>query len=510
MIDILIEMPHNSVEARRQMLAECRAHYRGNKHVLMKIAEFDRDYRAEDTIYWYTKPCFLHQLVNRLLRWDGVMATYTFRYFIVELSERIRELATITKQLRTLPFCVYRGSIISREEVERLSVDTLVATRGFFSTSESMEVAKKFIGIDPNTNVLVHQNREHRLQYVLFEIEVDYVRSPKTIVADISAQSVLPEEREMIFDLGTTFVITTMTYDSVHNMWLIRMESSSKLDRLSLAYKLHTRTRLATIAPKLLFGRYLSDVSSKNREALEYFHRLLRHTVGIDEACPHIYLNIGRVYRVMGKYQHAMHYHQRARLLCRRTLPQSSFTYGCSLSGLGTLYCLLGDTSRALSFLIQAMKVHQSCLEKNHIEIAMNWNRLATAHWLAGNHKYALSLLSCSLDLHKRNLPEHHHCEAHSYHIMGQVYSSLGNNKQALDCYSTAITIWESMLFKNHHLVASTCYQLAKLYAQQEDKQPEALQYATRALRTMQTKLPASHPEAVMCVRLVDNLLKHV
>lgn len=77
-------MAHNSAEAKRQMLAECRTHYRSDRTVLMKIAEFARQYRCDEVIFWYTKHGFLHQLINGALRGDDVMAAYTFRYCVID------------------------------------------------------------------------------------------------------------------------------------------------------------------------------------------------------------------------------------------------------------------------------------------------------------------------------------------------------------------------------------------------------------------------------------------
>ncbi|CAF1397448.1 unnamed protein product [Adineta steineri] len=472
----------------------------------MKIAEFARDYRSDDAIYWYTKPCFLHQLINKALHWDSVMASYTFCYFVIDLSVRIQEMAMDTKQCHNSPFRVYRGSIICREEVEQLSVGTLVATRGFFSTSKNSDVAKQFLAIDPDTNMPPHHSIEDKQQFVLFKIDVDYIRSPKIIVADVSSQSAVPEEHEMIFDIGTTFIIKKVAYDSSLKIWFIYLESSSEVDRLNFRYRLDTRTRLADTPAMVLFGRYLSDVSSKNREALEYFQRLLRSVTVHNENRPQIYFSLARIYRVMGKYEHAIHYYRCAQLLYRRTLPQSSLGYGCSLSGLGTVYSLLGDSARALSFCTQAMIIHQHCLANNHLEIAMNCNRVATAYWLCGNYAHALLLLSRSVNLYKQNLPTDHPCKAQSFHIMGLVHSSLGKCGQALACYKTALNMRESMLGKDHHLVAFTCYRLGLFYANQANTKSEALQYARRALRIMQARLPKNHPDVKMSMKLVENL----
>jgi len=494
--------------AKRQILAEFRAYHRGNPRVLLMIDEFRRTYRSTDAIHWYTKPCFLHQLINQALRSEDILAMYTFRYFIIDMCARIEEMAIVTKTRYTAPFRVYRASIISRDEIEELTVDTLVATNGFFSTSKDLDVAKHFIGVDSETGMSPSRSREDRRQFVLYEIDVDLTHSPEIIVADVSEQSVVSEENEMIFNLGTTFIITHIIYDDEHYIWRIQMSSSSEIDQLNRRYKAHTQERLAHTNAKLLFGWYLADVSSKNQEALEYFHRLLRTVAVDDEDRPNIYFNIARIYRIMGEYQHAIHYYRCAQLLHRHRLPQSSFEYGCALSGLGTVYSQLGDAKRALFFCTRAMVIHGRCLPNNHIELAMNWNRIACAYWLGAQYEHALTFLSHSLAFHKRNIPEDHPCKAQSLHIMGLVHHALGNREQALDCYKVALEMRESMLAADHPLVALTCYRLGIFYAEQDNELTTAIEYARRSRSIWQAKLPSNHPNVKMSMKLVERLLQ--
>jgi hypothetical protein len=82
---VLVAMVHSSAEAKQQMLKEYKKTYRFNRCEMVKIDEFQKTYRACDAIRWYTKPCFLSNLVNKALRSANVHALYTFRYFIFDL-----------------------------------------------------------------------------------------------------------------------------------------------------------------------------------------------------------------------------------------------------------------------------------------------------------------------------------------------------------------------------------------------------------------------------------------
>ena len=71
-------MPYKSSEAKRQMLDEIHAFYRGKSKPLSDIHRFSRTYNSFDAINWYTKSGFLYNVVNRALRTEDIRVFYIF------------------------------------------------------------------------------------------------------------------------------------------------------------------------------------------------------------------------------------------------------------------------------------------------------------------------------------------------------------------------------------------------------------------------------------------------
>ena len=176
-------MPQCS-DAQQQMLEECRSYYRNNPSQLAKIDDFERTYRPEEAIKWYTQDSFLYRIINRALRTEDVEALYTFRYFITDLSD---SLAAARSEL-LIPR-VYRGVSVSRDEVEKYQVGYLVATNGFFSCSANLQVARLFGGLDPQTGTSSSRDRHDELQFAVFEIGIDSRHASTVTLADISDDS---------------------------------------------------------------------------------------------------------------------------------------------------------------------------------------------------------------------------------------------------------------------------------------------------------------------------------
>ncbi len=505
---ILSEMPHDSVDAKNQFLMKCRAIYRGNSAELAKITEFEQTYQAYDAIHWYTKSCFLYRVINRAFRSENAFALYTLRYFIVDMCKSLQAMAA-TQPLVAMH--VFRGTILEKEELEKLNVDLLVATNGFLSCSLSRQVAQNFIGIDGETGMSPSRSRNDKYQFVLIEITIDptTVGSADVTVANVSYQNCFREEDEVIFGLDTAFIITGIEYDAQHYLWNIQMTVSSETTQIRQSYRAFIYDRLRNTTATCLFGSNLVDIWSDYYQATMYFHNLLQTlpTEHIDR--PLLYYHLGRVYRCLGKYQKAIGYLRCAELLQRRLLPQSTYDYGSTLGALGAVYSEMGDSARAVRLHERAIEVHSGYLPRHGPDMAFHSNRLAYACFQEQQYERALSILTRIETFFLPKMPTAHPSEAQVMHTKGLVYRAQGNSELALECFQVALRMRESWLAKDHPAVARTCYQLA-LLREERGEYIVALEHAKRALHIQQLKLPRTHQERTWSQEVVDRLQHYI
>ena len=494
-------MPHNSPEAKQQMLRKCRQEYRNNSSVKRKIKEFEKTYRACDAIHWYTKPGFLSILVNRSLRSQNVYALYIFRYFIFDLCDHL----ALQKYSDFTPISVYRGTILYRDEVEALRNGSFVSTNGFLSCSRYQQIALSFISSHGGTNTWIRRNRTDLQQFVLFKIDIDLSQSPDVIVADISDISHIPDENELLFDLGTTFIITNIFFDTENFLWNIQMTVSNQVAQLNRQYNSYMSERLLETSATILFGRMLAHLSEYSL-GIKYFQRLLRVLPIEHEDRPNIHYQLARMYRFLGKHEQAIYYFQCAKLLQRRRLPCNGYEYGMTLAGLGTVYMELNDSKRAISVLEQASVYYNLLASQNYnAETMFHFNRLSYAYYLEKENERALQLLDKTLLIYKEKMPIDHPGHAQAYHNLGLVHRAMGNMGDALLAYKEALRMREALLAPNHPYVARTCYQIALLSEEGKDYQ-SALEYGKRALRIQELKLSANNHELNLTNELVQRL----
>ena len=178
-----------------------REQYKGNACQLALISEFEKNYHPDQSIWWYTRPTFLYEILNKALRVQDVFILYRLRFYIVDLHRKLLELH---QQASHIPiFVVYRGQGMSYEELEKLKQNCggLLSVNSFLSTTTDRQVALGFAmgNIDRNGFVAI-----------LFEVFIDHITTSRTPFADIHNESYFRDaftEDEILFSIGAIFRI---------------------------------------------------------------------------------------------------------------------------------------------------------------------------------------------------------------------------------------------------------------------------------------------------------------
>ena len=277
---IIIQYPHDE-NAKKEMLDASREYYRDNLRELERIDQFERTYRSEDAIQWYTKNCFVYRLINKALRTEDIEQLYIFRYFIQDLCAalQLNHQMLITGPDRTgparngrlgEPITVYRGLRLRQAEFDDLINDEekLISMNGYLSTSVTEEVAQMYAGKPTST--------PDKLS-VLLEIECDLEKLDDSVLfAYVASQSQFRDEYEVLFDIGATFQLTDKPKQTDDGVWHLKMVASDEGRTLLRKYIDDNLEFSAVNSPKIMFGMllYMYDMS-RHDLSLSYFERLL-------------------------------------------------------------------------------------------------------------------------------------------------------------------------------------------------------------------------------------------
>ena len=187
------------------MIEMCQTNYQNSPSDLKKIDEFERTYRSQDAIKWYTTNSFLHRLINNSLRLENIDTLFKLRYYIYDLHNQLAQLQI--QYIQALPtdqsvLTLYRGQRMTITELERLrkSVEPLISMNSFLSTTTNVEAAIFFAGDGSLDNLESEAS-------VRYQITAD-TRLPHSIpFAKIDYLSVYKNEGEVLFSMASAFRI---------------------------------------------------------------------------------------------------------------------------------------------------------------------------------------------------------------------------------------------------------------------------------------------------------------
>ena len=85
---------------------------------LVFVREFEKDYRSDKALWWYTRDSFLYRMLNKALRVQNIDLLFLLRFVIGDIYQQLKQVMSID-ELNTL----------------RQSIDNLISINSFFSTS---------------------------------------------------------------------------------------------------------------------------------------------------------------------------------------------------------------------------------------------------------------------------------------------------------------------------------------------------------------------------------------
>ena len=167
-----------------------------------QLVEFQNNYSANNSIYWYTRESFLFRILSKAIRQWDVDVLLSFGFYISDLNEQLRQL-----QKQQFSACnhtkmrVYRGQFMNIDELRKFqnAVGGYISINTFLSTTEDYHFALRYA-----------QSRTGMYENVLFIIDIDMNDDEIKPFAYIQRFSAFPDTAEILFTIGTVFRIDSI------------------------------------------------------------------------------------------------------------------------------------------------------------------------------------------------------------------------------------------------------------------------------------------------------------
>ncbi len=182
---------------RDEFIEYCRTRFARDKSKLNNLKKFERDYRSDKAVLWYTKDTFIFKILNQALREQDFNLLFIMRFFIRDLAEQLDKIKKVDPSRKTEPIVtLYRGQGMSKIDFDRRikrKVGGFLSVHEFLSTSLNPIVAEMFVMYQPNVESII--------------FEITWQQTNEKYFANVANYSINPDEEECLFRMGCVFRI---------------------------------------------------------------------------------------------------------------------------------------------------------------------------------------------------------------------------------------------------------------------------------------------------------------
>jgi len=441
-IEVLLRMHHKSAD-RKELLDICKNSYKGNQEELNIINEFEKDYKSEKAIWWYTRESCFYRMMNKALRVQDFDMLFAFRFFITDIAKQLKteyENFLRTSDTRS-KVRVYRGQVIGSDEFNLMkkNIGEFLSMNSFLSTSRNRSTALHFARSTPTTD------GAHR---IIFEIEINPRLQTKPF-ANVTAVSYFQNEDEVLIMLGALFRIDKVTENKQDHVWDVCVSLASEDD-----YHL--------------------------KDTFAYMKQKIGEDTDLD--------SLGKILIEMGEYDQAKK--------CYDLVMRDSQLSLCNAYHGLSRAIFDKDIEQTLKYALLEQSIKESIFSKDHVELGILYSWIGGVHYQNNNYEEALIYLNKALTILENNQIIDYGNLSSTYHRLALTYYERGDHASAIMYFNKTLTTQQTFLPANHPKIAQTYNNLGVFYKDRGDHL-RALQYYEKSLSIYRKTLPPNHSDVI-------------
>ncbi|CAF2514937.1 unnamed protein product [Rotaria sp. Silwood2] len=468
------------------LVEQARNYYRGNSKRLKLIDEFDKSYRANDSLRW----CFRSPFPSRPLRYALMSPTLnqlsSYQFLI---TDAVRILQQQSK--RTGHGQVYRGMKLPNELVDMFEthMGELVCVNGFFMCTKLRNI---------ELQSAASPGYRSDLSSVLFKIDFDaaarLAEVPMENGSIIVVFDVATSFRVVCVNRGTMSIIKMKTTSDEGKKLALEFKEKNKgktikmlLDELSAppkpatpppatkievrnepiqinnsqisedeleakkhlkrgdidqAIAAYQRIRPMPVRILKLIGQLSADEKEDYDTAVECYRQALKMQEEAGEDIADTLSRLGTIYHHRGEYELALKCHSRALALYESAHPRVSNSISTSLTSISNTRRAQKDLNGALDYAQRAWTLCESSGSENDAIVAKSLALLTNIHHDLGDDAQALKLGTRALILFERVRSSNPSQSAELLNTLGLVQMNLGELSEARHYFERALKIY--------------------------------------------------------------------
>ncbi|CAF2115438.1 unnamed protein product [Rotaria magnacalcarata] len=446
------------------------------------LVEFDTKYKPEKAIHWYTRETCIYKVLNKALRTQNMDNIFPFASFIRDINSQLSdEHRLLVEQQKTSGMTVYRGQLISKDEVTLLKSNQgqLLSINSFLSTSTNREKALEFARSQSPPN--------DELTTILLEIQTDLQAVTKPY-ADIKHLSAFSKEEEVLFMFSMVFRIENVFFDEENKIWRAKLIACSQADPTMNDFSSSLGKEFDGLSRFIALGYFYIEMLQYDNAENHFLNIIDRNLAKDDLELAFCYHGLAQANNEKSNSRLAIVYANQALeyLLNNPSLSEHRLVSSC-YNELGSSYTLKKDYVSALQCLSKALSAHSD----NNKDKTRTYSNLADVHFKMADYQLALEYFEKTLE----HQPETSYALiGNTYKEMGKVYGKLNKKEKATEFFDKAIEYQLKELPAEHPDVSCTYNDLGLVMLDFND-QEKAFECFEKVRKLQSDSLPSNHPD---------------
>lgn len=427
-----------------------------------------------NAIWWYScDKASIYYQINSILRLENFELLTSYRYYLSDLCRMIEYLHKKRKEdYGDIAQTFYRAGHVTRNQLEKMRKQQkgqFISLIGFISTTTDMSIAR---GYAKKQRVSKENER------ALFEINIK-PQEPCTAFAFIQDISFHPEEKEVLFSMGSTFtvdeILSPKNGDNYHTIRLTASEINKTLvDDI--------RTKVENCSPSaraVLLAQYLMELG-EYRAARKYLSSLLTQASdgGIlfhDPSLASIYSCLGTTYARQGLHGDALKAFKQALNVQARLEYSNNNALANIHTNIGLAYMGLGHMSEAEETFSEALRIQLRELNSNQQHLAAIHSNIGYVHYKRNNFDSAEQAFNEAEKIYKKSSSKIAHDALEQSLIKAEYLANYGHflsvrksSGDAEERYNEALKLYKNILPATDPKLMQTHMNIMLVYAQNQ------------------------------------------
>jgi tetratricopeptide (TPR) repeat protein len=457
--------------------------YFDNESQLKTIDEFEKKYRPDLAIRWYSRENFVYSILNQALRTLDVEVIIKMGFFLRDLHQQIKQLYE-EQSMHRVQQTVYRGQVIHNDEFKKLrkSQGGLLSFNNFLSTSINPDVSRIYCPIP---------RQDHTTTPVLFTIEIDPT-STCAPFALLKNESNFSDEQEILFSMHSVFRIGEMIYNKEEDFWKVELTLTSDNDEELTELTKYIRNEIQGGTGWHRLGQLLIQIGSFDK-AEEIFQILIQQTSKHDiMTLARLNNQLGFIKHQKGDLQAALKFYYEKLAIDNKYNLSSQSDRAVTYNNIASINMNIGNNEKALEFYRKTLEMEKNCLPPDSPDLAITYNNIGIVYKHMGNYREALELYQKTIECQK-SLPSNHPDLARTYNNIAVLHYELGEYPKSLEFHEKTLEIEQKSLAPSHMNLATTYCSMGAVYKKM-NQYPKALTFYQNTLKIYQKSLPLDHP----------------